>query len=265
MTRAGEEFLRGLQVVPVDRDRFQAVAPKLFDSDRVFGGVVLAHAMNAALKTVDDEDLRPHSLHGCFLAPVRPDVETELEVERWRDGRSFATRQVTMRQSGRRVMAATVSFHIDEPGDEYQLPMDATVDRPNNLPTNEWDRPFESREAGPVVAEDGTYRWTRRAWLRYPEQLSDGSELHTTLAAYLSDMTGSSFRPLSLEDWGHHTDASLDHAIWIHRPFRVDEWLLYTLQAVVNHGARSLVRGSLYDSAGALCLSTAQELLIRRL
>jgi acyl-CoA thioesterase II len=86
-----------------------------------------------------------------------------------------------------------------------------------------------------------------------------------TLAAYVSDMTGNSFRPLSLDTWGRHTDASLDHSLWLHRPFRVDQWLFYDLQAVVNGGGRALVRGSLYDMNGRLCFSLAQELLIREL
>ncbi len=194
MGEAAEEFVRCLQVWRVHQDRFRVIPPTLFGSDRVFGGVVVAHALNAALQTVDDPTMRPHSLHGCFLGPVRPDVEVDLDVERWRDGRSFTTRHTTMRQAGRPVMAATVSFHIDEPGDAYQLPMDTTVAVPEHLPANEWDRPFESREAGPVTADDGSYRSTRRVWLRFPFRLPDAPAIHATMAAYVSDMTGSSFR-----------------------------------------------------------------------
>jgi acyl-CoA thioesterase-2 len=261
-----EELVQALLVRQVGEDRFRVVAPRLFDSDRVFGGVVVANALNAAVQTVDNSDMRPHSLHGCFLRPARPGAEFELHVERWRDGRAFATRHVTIFQADRRVMSATVSFHGDEPGDEYQLPMAADAPLPDQaLPTNEWDRPFETREAGPVAAGDGTYRSTRRVWIRLPGSLPDDAALHVTLAAYVSDMTGNSFRPLSLNTWGRHTDASLDHSLWLHRPFRVDQWLFYDLQAVVNGGGRALVRGSLYDMNGRLCFSLAQELLIREL
>lgn len=259
------EFVNALQVSPAGEDRFRSVAPSWFDGDRVFGGVVLAEALNAALQTVSTTAMRPHSLHGCFLRTARPGAELDFHVERWRDGRAFSTRHVTIRQADRRVMTATVSFHLDELGDEYQLAMDADVPLPEDLPTNDWSRPFESREAGPVTDGDGTFRSTRRVWLRLPSRLPDDPALHATLAAYISDMTGNSFRPLSLDTWGRHTDASLDHALWLHRPFRVDEWLFYDLHAVVNAGGRALVRGSLYDTNGQLCLSLAQELLIREL
>jgi acyl-CoA thioesterase-2 len=124
---------------------------------------------------------------------------------------------------------------------------------------------LDEREAGTVLEADGSYRSTRRVWLRVPDRLPDDPDVHATVAAFISDMTGTSFRPLSFEEWGRHTDASLDHAVWLHRPFRVDEWLLYDLQAVVNAGGRSFVRGSLFASDGRLCLSMAQELLIREL
>jgi acyl-CoA thioesterase-2 len=260
-----DELVSVLQVSPAGEDRFRGSALGWSENDRVFGGVVVAEALNAALQTVENTAMRPHSLHGCFLRSTRPGAELDFQVERWRDGRAFSTRHVTVDQADRRVMTATVSFHVDELGDEYQLAMDADVPLPEALPSSEWNRPFESREAGPLTAGDGKFRSTRRVWLRLPSRLPDNPALHATLAAYVSDMTGNSFRPLSLDTWGRHTDASLDHALWLHRPFRVDEWLFYDLQAVVNVGGRALVRGSLYDRSGQLCLSLAQELLIREL
>ena len=265
MEEAVDELVSALQVRPAGEDRFCTMAPTWFAGDRVFGGAIVAQALNSALHTVGDTGMRPHSLHGCFLRSVRPGAELDFQVERWRDGRAFSTRHVTISQADKRVMTATVSFHVDESGDEYQLPMDPDVPRPESLPANEWDRPFESREAGAVTADDGSYRSTRRVWFRLPSRLPDDPVVHATLAAYISDMTGDSFRPLSLGTWGRHVDASLDHALWLHRPFRVDEWLFYDLQAVANAGGRALVRGSLYNTNGQLCLSLAQELLIREL
>jgi acyl-CoA thioesterase-2 len=265
VTTVVQELVAGLQVQPVGDDRFSVTAPTWFDDERVFGGVVVAHALNAALQTVDDSGVRPHSFHGYFLRPVLAGADVELTVDRLRDGRSFSTRHVTVSQDGRASMWAAVSFHRDEAGDDYRLPMPPDVPAPDGLPASEWGGPFDAREAGPVLAEDGTFRSTRRVWVRLPGPLPDDPAVHATLAGYLSDMTGTSFRPLSLGEWGRHTDASLDHALWLHRPFRLDEWLFFDLQAVFNGGGRSVVRGSLYTADGVLCLSMMQELLIREL
>lgn len=258
------QLLDLVRVTPDGADRFRATTP-VSEYDRVFGGVILAYATDAASRTVDDPGMAFHSLHAHFLRPFRGGADVEVEVERWRDGRSFCTRHVSLLQEGKRAATATASFHIDEPGDEYQLKMDADIPDPETLPPDEWHRPFDTRDAGPVLAEDGTYASTRRAWFRLPGPLPEDPSMHSTLLAYLSDMTGSSFRPLSLDQWGVHTDASIDHAMWVHRPVRVDEWLLYDLQAVVNRGGRSLVRGCLFDAEGRLCMTIAQELLIRPL
>ena len=126
--------------------------------------------------------------------------------------------------------------------------------------------PFDLREAPtPEPASDGTYASTRRGWFRIADPLPADPVVHLTIAAFLSDMTGTSFRPHNLGEWGTHTDASLDHAVWFHHPQRMDEWLLYDLQAVINHGARSVIRGSMYARDGQLRFSIMQELLIRPL
>ena len=115
------------------------------------------------------------------------------------------------------------------------------------------------------VGSDGTYAATRRAWFRTRGRLPDDPQAHVTVVAFMSDMTGSAFRPMSLGVFGEHTDASLDHALWFHRPFRIDEWMLYDLQALTTTGGRATIRGLLFDQQGWLCVSMAQELLIRRL
>jgi acyl-CoA thioesterase-2 len=258
------ELAAVVQVARSGDDRFRGEMPDWF-GERVFGGVLVAQVLSAALQTVDD-DVRPHSLHGYFLRPALAGPPVELEVARLRDGRSFRTRQVEMRQGDKAVCAMGVSFHADEPGDEYQLAM-ADVPGPDDVPPNEdWQGPFHVRDVGPTAREpDGTFRSTRRAWCRLSLRLPDDPTLHACLAGFLSDMTETSFRPRNLGEWGTHTDASLDHAVWFHRPFRVDEWLFFDLHALVNAGGRSVVRGSLYRHDGQLCLSMAQELLIRPL
>jgi acyl-CoA thioesterase II len=243
---------------------FTAEAPDWF-GDRVFGGMVVAQAAHAACQTVEP-DWRPHSLHAYFLGAVRPGG-VEIDVNPIRDGRTFVTREVTLRQDGRTKLTTTVSFHQDEEGDEYQLPMSSGIPAPEALPIAEdAPPPFEVRWLGPTPQrDDGTYESTRRSWERTTEPLPDEWALHLAVAAFLSDMTGTSFRPYSLGEWGGHTDASIDHAVWFHRPFRCDEWLYADFHALVNAGGRSTVRGSFYDRGGRLCMSMAQELLIRPL
>lgn len=247
-------------------ERFTAVAPDWF-GDRVFGGVVVAQALSAAAQTVAPP-MRPHSLHGYFLGALRAGP-VELTVRPLRDGRTFSTRHVTSEQHGRTALWCTVSFHADEAGDRYQLPMPAAPEpaRPDTDDEDDWQPPmFDFVELGPSEQRaDGTYRSTRRAWVRTIEALPDDPLAHLQVAAYLSDMTGSSFRPHSLGAWGLHTDASIDHAVWFHHPFRADEWVYMDFHALINAHGRSTIRGELYDRTGRLCLSMAQELLIREL
>jgi acyl-CoA thioesterase-2 len=99
--------------------------------------------------------------------------------------------------------------------------------------------------------------------MRTRSPLPDDPVVHAAMAAYVSDMTGNGARPLSIDEWEGYTDASLDHALWFHRPIRVDEWSFFDVHCDVNHAGRSLIRGSLYDGSGRLCLSMAQEMLIR--
>jgi acyl-CoA thioesterase-2 len=192
----------------------------------------------------------------------------ELEVERTRDGRSFTTRRVTSSVDGRDAFLLMCSFHVSEPGDEYQMAI-PRVPAPESVPPGDVPIPFDVRELGSTPRRaDGTFLATRRVWFRTRERLSgqaDTPDLHAAIVAYLSDMTGASFRPHSLGSWGAHTDASLDHALWFHRPCRADEWLLFDLQAVVNTAGRSTIRGVLYTQDGALCASMSQELLIREI
>jgi acyl-CoA thioesterase-2 len=248
-------------------DRFVATMPDWFGG-HPFGGIVIAQSLAAALQTVDDP-ASVHSFHGYFLRPVTVGVPGELVVERVRDGRSFTTRQVDTVIGGKTAFRSLCSWHQREPGEAYQLSMPADVAPPEQLDPP-LDRPgppeaqFDVRDAGPSPRRsDGTYESTRRAWFRSSAALPDDPSAHLAIAAFVSDMTGTAFRPNNLGEINTHTDASLDHALWFHRPIRVDEWLLYDVTAVVNHGGRSVVRGSMYSRDGVLLLSMMQELLIR--
>ncbi|HEY1650320.1 MAG TPA: acyl-CoA thioesterase domain-containing protein [Acidimicrobiales bacterium] len=247
------------------RPIFTTTSPEWWVGDRTFGGMVVAQALHAAIQTA-----RPgvdvHSLHGYFLRPTPPGAETTHVVELVRDGRSFSTRQVTSQVEGKDTFRLTCSFHASEEGDEYQLPMESDVPTPNDVEGFEAPFPFDVRELGVTERRaDGTFQSTRRCWFRTREPLPDDPAMHACLLTYFSDMTGASFRPLSLGTWGTHTDASLDHAVWFHRPGRADTWNLFDIHTVVNAGGRAAIRATMHGEDGTLHLSMAQELLIRKL
>jgi acyl-CoA thioesterase II len=126
--------------------------------------------------------------------------------------------------------------------------------------------PFEIRWIGPTEpGEDGVYRSTRRCWVRTVSPLPDVPRAATVVTAFLSDMTGTSFRPNNLGEWGTHTDASIDHVVWFHQPCRPDSWLYMDFHALVSDHGRSTVRAEFFDERGTLCVSMAQELLVRPL
>jgi acyl-CoA thioesterase II len=247
------------------RATFSTTSPKWWVHGRVFGGMVVGQALNAAMQTVS-APLQVHSLHGYFLRPTSPGSRTSHAVESIRDGRSFSTRQVTSEVEGKETFRMTCSFHAPEEGDRYQLPIAPTVPPPNDVDGFEEPFPFDVRELGSTERrEDGTYESTRRCWFRSRQPLPDAPAVHASLLAYFSDMTGASFRPHSLGVWGTHTDASLDHALWFHRPWRADSWSLFDIHTLVNSGGRATIRATMHGEDGTLHLSMAQELLIREL
>jgi acyl-CoA thioesterase II len=247
---------------------FGTTSPDWWGGERTFGGMVVAQALSAAAQTVTD-DLDVHSLHGYFLRPSKPGTPSTHTVERLRDGRSFSTREVVSEVDGRQTFRMGCSFHRAEAGDEYQLPMASDIPMPEAIGVDGDpgdSSPFDVRDLGPTERRpDGTFLSTRRCWIRTRQRLRDDPALHACVLAYLSDMTGAAFRPLSLDSWGGYTDASLDHAVWFHRPRRADEWNLFDFQALLNASGRSTIRGTMYGEDGILYLSMAQELLIRKL
>lgn len=261
------EFLAGLSPKPLGGGRYTSATPDWWDHDRTFGGFTIAQAISASLASVDDS-YELHALHGLFLAPLGAEAPLELEVEQVRDGRAFATRHVTTTSEGRRAFEALVSFHRPEEGEEYQQRTAVgAVPGPEDAEPEVGEWPIEVRELGPSPQrEDGTYESTRRAWMRLNPGSASEVDARGQLVAlgYLSDMTHAAFRPHSLGTWGEHTDASLDHALWVHRRPDLSRWHLFDLEAVVNHGGRATLRGTLTREDGVLVASMGQELLIRR-
>src|SRR5258705_8940167 len=253
---------------------------------RVYGGQVLGQALVAAVRTV--EEVRPaHSMHAYFLLGGDPSHPIIYEVERIRDGGSFTTRRVKAVQHGRPIFTISVSFHKAEEGFEHSAPMPhvpGPEELPNeqemrrlmvaNLPANmrsywERERPIEMR---PVDIE----RYLKRekaapvqyVWMRANGRLPDDFKLHQCVLAYASDFTllDTALIPHGKQLFDRDIQlASLDHALWLHRPFRADEWLLYAQDSPSAHGARAFCRGIVYTQGGLLVASVAQEGLVRKL
>ena len=267
-----EQLLEILDLERLDRDLFRGHNPAHRHNGRLFGGQVAAHALRAATHTVD-VDHHPHSLHGYFLRPGRPGIPTILQVDRIRDGRSFTTRRVVAVQEGEAIFSLSASFHRDESGGEYAVPPAGGLPAPDSpdgwhespLAVLDTMSPFEVREMPPDEKDDrGVYGSTRRAWVRTRGPLPDDRALHACVLTYISDMGAVYAARLALEvPWGVGMGASLDHAMWFHRPIRPDEWVLFDLRPVSNAGARGLVTGTLHSQAGVLGASMAQEGVIR--
>jgi acyl-CoA thioesterase II len=249
---------------------------------RVFGGQVAGQALVAAGRTVPPD--RPvHSLQAYFIRPGDPAVPIVYLVDRVRDGRSFTTRRVSAVQHGETIFTLSASFHRPEPGPEHADPM-PDVPPPEAVERNS-DRlarllgqaspqvresPIDLRSIGPMSAEaagDPSLRTTTNLiWLRVDGDLPDDPLLHVCLMTYASDLTLLDSvllgHGLSWLD-GRTSGASLDHAMWFHRPFRADRWLLYAQESPVASAARGLARGQVFTAGGALVVSVMQEGLIR--
>jgi acyl-CoA thioesterase II len=282
MRNALDRLLELLDLEQIEENIFRGVSPKE-RVQRVFGGQVAGQALVAAGRTVPAD--RPvHSLHAYFIRPGDPSVPLIYTVDRVRDGRSFTTRRVSAIQHGKTIFTLSASFHQPEPGPEHADPMpsvpppesiEPTPDRLARyfggvLPPSIRDNPIELRSVGPLTIEaerDLSLRTTRNmVWLRVAGELPDDPLLHVCLMTYASDMT--LLDPVLLAhglSWldGHTTGASLDHAMWFHRPFRADQWLLYAQESPVAYGARGLARGEVFTQDGDLVVSVVQEGLIR--
>lgn len=266
-----------LKLEQIDADRFRGRS-HFMGSPNVFGGQVVGQALYAAGMTVPQR--RPHSLHSLFLLPGNHRLPIDYEVERVRDGGSFSTRRVVAVQEGRRIFVMSVSFQIDEPGLSHQRPAPTSGD-PETLPSIMplWKQRAEQsgRSYQPVPvdfrAENlaevliGNHRKpNKQVWMRAPLALPDDPLLHESLFGYVSDygLLGTSLQPHGISIYDPRLQiASLDHTIWFHRPFRMDEWLLYAMESPNASGARGLNIAHVYNRSGDLVATLAQEGLIR--
>jgi acyl-CoA thioesterase-2 len=235
-------------------------------SGHVFGGLVMAQALRAAHRTVEGEQW-PHSLHASFLRAGRAAQPLVHEVERTRDGASFATRRVVVRQPGadEPVLLLTASFHSPEEGMDYALPLPGGVPGPEGLGPGRYDgEVFECRDV-PVGAGGGAPH-ARRMWARARGRLPDDPALHLHGLAFTSDHGPTrSVRQPHADHPGveRRMSVSLDHSLWFHRPARVDEWLLYELVPQSTGAARGLTIGQLWSADGVHLATSAQEALLR--
>ncbi len=277
-----ERLTANLQVEQIDKFLFIGKSPRY--PARVFGGQVLAQSLNAAIRTVD-EDRVAHSMHAYFLRPGNPSKQIVYEVDPIRDGRSFTTRRVVAKQDGRAIFNTSISFQIPEKGLEHQSNL-PDVSGPDGLEDDHdyWTRMAE--EQPDKLEKPPAHSICRRAvkrrdflnpekdiseprqcyWMKTKEQLPQEPVMHQTLLAYMSDMTlmGSALRPHPYSSRSKEfMGASLDHALWFHRPFRADEWLLFEQDSPAASGSRGFTRGTFYTQSGELVASCVQEALIR--
>ncbi len=280
MTTALDQLVELLDLAPDGPSAFSGQSPEE-ERQRVFGGQVAAQALVAAGRTVDP-DRHVHSLHAYFLRPGLVGEPIRYEVDRIRDGRSFTTRRVVAVQRGQAIFNLSASFHVEEDGLDHQDPApDAPAPEslagfaeqmaPYAEELGEWylrPRAIDQRfvDAPSHASLGQPNRASLRVWIRADGRLPPEPLLHACVVAYASDMTlldtvllahGMSWRQPGI------SGASLDHAMWFHRPFRADEWLLYEQRSPTASGARGLATGSIFTEDGRLAVTVVQEGLLR--
>jgi len=242
---------------------------------RLFGGMVAAQSVIAAGRTVARER-RLHSLHAYFLRPGRHGVPLRFVVDRIRDGRTFTTRRVVAHQAGEAIFNLDASFALPEQGIAHQDPMPAAPP-PESLP--DWEEvraqmlrdptlvgtrsPIEVRMCDPLTPDPSPAR--QRNWMRVRGTLPDDPLLHTAMLVYATDrrLLSTAARPHGIP-WRERLGSSLDHAVWIHEPVRLEGWLLYTSESPVARSGRGLIFGAIHSPDGRRRASVAQEGLVRR-
>ncbi len=282
MKNSLEELIALLDLESIEQNIFRGQSCDI-GNPQVFGGQVLGQALAAASRTVEERVV--HSLHAYFLRRGDVDAPIVYEVDRARDGGSFSSRRVVAIQHGKQIFNMAASFQIVEDGLNHQATMpdvpgpeglhdisEIVKLMPDSIPVRvrrflsfqrpflvrpvRWERFMASKDSQPV----------RHVWFKASQRLPDDPHLHQRLLAYMSDyeLLGTATLPHGLEIFEQELQmASLDHAMWFHRPCRVDEWLLFSYDSPSASGARGLARGQLFNEAGVLVASTAQEGLIR--
>jgi acyl-CoA thioesterase-2 len=268
-----------LDLEEIEEDIYRGNSPKV-TLQRVFGGQVAGQALVAAGRTVS-HDRAVHSLHSYFIRPGDPEIPIVYEVDRVRDGRSFTTRRVVAIQHGKAIFSLSASLQLAQDGIDHQSRKPDAPD-PRTLPTmtERYDRltdvprfhriewPLDVRYVDPPTWEDRTpHAEGRRVWMRAAGTLPDDPLLHVCVLTYASDLTlldaVLSRQGLSVVRDGVKM-ASLDHAVWFHRPFRADEWFLYNQASPSASGGRGLATGTFFTEDGTHIASVVQEGMIRR-
>lgn len=278
--RALDALLEAFALEPLGNDRFRASnEPARFP--RTFGGQLLGQALLAASATVPDR--HPHSLHAYFVEGGIPEEPVDIVVDRVRDGRTVVTRRIALAQGDRMLLECLMSFHANATEPEIGVPA-PEVSPPEALPRlqdwvaglppaqREWNRawidvppPLELRiDEPPTFLGGARAEGDRPHWMRLPRPVGDDPALHAAVLAYASDylLLDMVFRSHS-QDMAGSTAASLDHALWIHRPVRFDRWHVYTQRTVGIVGHRGLVQGTIHDEDGRLVATVMQESLAR--
>ena len=278
-----QKIIEILDLEEIEQNHYRATSPNE-GWQRVYGGQVIGQALVAASRTVEPER-HAHSLHGYFLRGGDTTVPILYKVDRIRDGRSFTTRRVVAIQHGEAIFTMSISFQVDEEGlthqfdmpeapdpedlqDENELRAEQAVNWPEEIRENfTTTSAIQMRQVEPVDLMNPKPAPPRQlCWMKTRESLPDDQRLHQCVLAYLSDwsLLDTSVRPHGISYLGDNLQmASLDHAMWFHRPFRADEWLLYEQDSPAAGGARGFNRGLIYNQAGELVASTTQEGLMR--
>jgi acyl-CoA thioesterase-2 len=277
-----QEIVDILDVEPIERNLYRGQNHK---TEHVFGGQVLAQAIAAAYRTIDNNHFL-HSLHGYFLRLGDWNVPILYDVERIRDGRSFSTRRVVAIQHGKAIFNMSSSWQKPEDGLHHALPM-PDVPPPEAL-RGEREVYLEVARSRPEVqryafrfaaidvrqverilmTDDKVHPPYKHTWLKTRDPLPDDPEVHLAMLAYMSDLDfmGTSMLPHGRNSMGENVfGTSLDHSLWFHRRFRADEWLLFAKESPNAGGARGFVRGQFFNQRGELVATAAQECLIRPL
>lgn len=281
---AVDALLRLLDLHTLGENRFEGDSPRVGPM-RIYGGQVAGQALVAAGRTVDPTRT-VHSLHGYFVRPGDPTEPVRYEVENIRDGGSFSVRRSVAYQQGKPIFFMSASFQVAELGLDHQAPAPLNVPAPEDVPTmyeriarypdrlGFWEqipRPIDVRyvgEPGWVAPGDRPAETHQRVWMRVDGKLPDDPLLHACALTFASDMTLlDSVLAVHGEVWGPggFMGASLDHALWFHRPFRADEWLLYDCWSPSASGGRGLATGRLFTQDGRHVASAVQEGLLRRI
>jgi acyl-CoA thioesterase-2 len=276
-----DDLVKLLDLEAIEVNIFRGRSPQE-NRQRVFGGQVAGQALVAATRTIEDPGRQVHSLHAYFLRPGDPTLPILYEVDRIRDGRSFTTRRVVAIQHGRAIFNLQASFHVREVGADHQLVMPVGLPAPESLPDfktrmepykdrlGPWfdrPRPIDIRyiDHDPFTRHDNPADG-QRVWMRADGRLADDPTLHACIVTYASDFTllDTTVLPFGLSwDSPGIQMASLDHAMWFHRPFRADEWLLYDQKALSTSAGRGLAGGAIFSSDGTLAVTVVQEGLAR--